>query len=189
MGRHTKAKLWLTEEKLILINGWSRLGFTNEEIAKKMNINASTLYDWKNRYPQIRDALKDGQEIVNFKVLNALLKKALQGDTSAMMFWLKNRMPENFRDATFRALNEAQTEKTKAETEKTRADTEMVKAKTKLLGGHNDVKHQAKLDNYLNQLDQVLDEVINDDKSSEETADTKSDVNTETTDGTTPSVQ
>ena len=155
-----KAQRWLTEEGLILINGWARIGLTNKEIAEKMGINVSSLYTWRKRFPEIDKALREGQELVNFKVLNALVKKALQGDTSAMIFWLKNRMSDLFRDQTFRRLNEAQTEKTKAETAKVKADTEMTKAKTKLLGGHNDQAHQAKLDKYLNELDAVLEEEL-----------------------------
>lgn len=180
-----KAQKWLSEEGLILINGWARTGLTNEQIAEKMEINASTLYDWKKRYKKIGDALKEGQELINFRVLNALVKKALQGDTSAMTFWLKNRMSDLFRDQTFRRLNEAQTEKTKAETAKVKADTEMTKAKTKLLGGHNDQAHQAKLDKYLNELDAVLEEAVNEDKQS---TDTQSNADSETTDRSSSSV-
>lgn len=174
-----KAQRWLTEEGLILINGWARIGLTNKEIAEKMGINVSSLYTWRKRFPEIDKALREGQELVNFKVLNALVKKALQGDTSAMIFWLKNRMSDLFRDQTFRRLNEAQTEKTKAETAKVKADTEMTKAKTKLLGGHNDQAHQAKLDKYLNELDAVLEEAVNEDKQS---TNTQSNADSETTD-------
>ena len=35
---------------------------------------------------------------MDFEVENALLKKALYGDTTAQIFWLKNRRPDKWRD-------------------------------------------------------------------------------------------
>ena len=43
-------------------------------------------------------------------------------DTSAAIFWLKNRLPEKYRDQTFRRLNEAQAEKTEAEVKRIKAE-------------------------------------------------------------------
>ena len=85
-----------------------------------MGINAATLYDWKNKYTEISEALKKGKEVVDRLVENALLKRALgysyteityEGgvetkrvvkevvpDTTAQIFWLKNRKPEDWRD-------------------------------------------------------------------------------------------
>jgi hypothetical protein len=63
-----------------------------------MGIRRTTLYDWKNKYPDINDALKKGKEIVDYEVENALLKRAKQGDVTAQIFWLKNRRPEKWRD-------------------------------------------------------------------------------------------
>lgn len=39
-------------------------------------------------------------------------------DTSAAIFWLKNRLPKKYRDQTFRKLNEAQTRKAIADADK-----------------------------------------------------------------------
>lgn len=44
-------------------------------------------------------------------------------DTSAIIFWLKNRLPEKYRDQTFRRLNKAQADKTEAEIERINAET------------------------------------------------------------------
>ena len=44
------------------------------------------------------EALRKGKEIVDYAVENALLRKALGGDTTAIMFWLKNRKPSQWRD-------------------------------------------------------------------------------------------
>lgn len=93
-----KYEEWLTEDGLILIEGWARDGLTDEQIAHNMGISAVTLYDWKKKFPKISKALKKTKEIVDRQVENALFKKACEGDTTAMIFWLKNRRPNDWRD-------------------------------------------------------------------------------------------
>lgn len=66
-------------------------------------------------------------------------------DTSAAIFWLKNRMPEKYRDQTFRALNVAQTKKTIA-------DTRISEAKAKVLERVGDASNE--------QLDMILDKLV-----------------------------
>lgn len=89
---------WLTKDGLIRIQGWARDGLTDEQIAHNMGITAKTLYEWKNKYSKIRDSLKETKEIVDRAVENALYQKALSGDTTAMIFWLKNRKYHEWRD-------------------------------------------------------------------------------------------
>lgn len=48
----------------------------------------------------------------NFQVANALLAKALAGDTTAMIFWTKARMGWRDRDAKNEAANEPPSERT-----------------------------------------------------------------------------
>ena len=72
-----KFEYWLTEEGLLLLKGWARRGLTDEQMASNMGIRASTLYDWKNRFPEISEALKEGKEVVDLVVENALLKRAM----------------------------------------------------------------------------------------------------------------
>lgn len=93
-----KYEYWRTTDGLILLQGWARDGLIDEQIAHNMGIRRTTLYDWKNKYPDISDALKKGKEIVDYEVENALLKRAKQGDVTAQIFWLKNRRPEKWRD-------------------------------------------------------------------------------------------
>ena len=115
-----KYEYWLTPEGLIKLEGWARDGLTDEQIAKNIGINRDTLYRWKKAYPDFSDALKRGKEVVDRQVENALLKRALgytydeitfEGDdevkrvrkqvvpdTTAQIFWLKNRKPEEWRD-------------------------------------------------------------------------------------------
>ena len=125
-----KYEKWITEEGLVLLEGWARNGLTDEQIAHNVGVSRSTLNDWKKKYPDISDALKKGKEVVDLQVENALLKRALgyayeevteesqwnektnkyelvitksvkkrqAPDTTAQIFWLKNRRPDKWRD-------------------------------------------------------------------------------------------
>lgn len=119
-----KYQRWLLPESLILLEGWAREGLTDEQIAKRMRISQSTLYDWENKYPEISEALKKGKEVIDYEVEKALLKRALgyetqekrmetsmkdgiktviikkqvPADPTAAIFWLKNRRPDKWRD-------------------------------------------------------------------------------------------
>ena len=50
-------------------------------------------------------ALKKGKAVVDFAVENALLKNALAGDTTAQIFWLKNRKRDKWRDRHDNAID------------------------------------------------------------------------------------
>lgn len=129
---------WRTEEALIRLQGWARDGLTDAQIAKNIGINVCTLYDWKNKYTDISNALKKGKEVADYEVENALYMKAcgytvevmkpykckkvkydevtgrkleeketieyskeevyVPADTTAQIFWLKNRKPAVWRD-------------------------------------------------------------------------------------------
>lgn len=93
-----KYQHWLTPEGLTLLEGWARDGLTDEQMAQRMGITAKTLYEWKKRYGKICEALKKGKEVVDYQVENALLSAALEGNTTAQIFWLKNRRPDKWRD-------------------------------------------------------------------------------------------
>lgn len=86
------------KEKLILVEGWARDGLSDEQIANNLGIATSTLYDYKNKHSEFLEAIKKGKEVVDFEVENALLKSALEGNTTAQIFWLKNRKPKEWRE-------------------------------------------------------------------------------------------
>ena len=77
MGQRGKYSEWLTKDGLLRISAWARDGLTDEDIAKKMSINVSTLYEWKKKYPEINEALKNGKDIADIAVENALYKRAV----------------------------------------------------------------------------------------------------------------
>jgi transcriptional regulator with XRE-family HTH domain len=72
-----KSKWPQVQEKLPLIEKWSRDGLTEEQICKNLGISRNTLNDYKNRYPDIMNTLKRGKAVSIAAVENALHKRAL----------------------------------------------------------------------------------------------------------------
>lgn len=93
-----KFEYWLTEDGLTLLRGYARRGYNDEQIAAKMHIVPSTLYEWKKRFPEISEALKDGKDLPDIQVENALYEAAVGGNVTAMIFWLKNRLKGEWKD-------------------------------------------------------------------------------------------
>lgn len=93
-----KHEKWIEEQNLILLEGWARDGLTDEQIADNIGISTATLYNWRSKYSEISDALKKGKDIVDYEIENALLKTAKAGNTTAQIFWLKNRRPDKWRE-------------------------------------------------------------------------------------------
>lgn len=113
MAKYTE---WLTPEGLILVEGWARDGLIDEQIAKNMNVAYSTFREWKKKFPTLSAALKQGKEVSDRQVENALfktatgyyyqeetvtnageivtIKKYSKPNTTAQIFWLKNRKTE-----------------------------------------------------------------------------------------------
>ncbi|OFN02618.1 transposase [Aerococcus sp. HMSC062A02] len=115
---------WITEEGLIKIEGWARDGLTDKQIAYNCDVSERTFSTWKKRFSSISSALKKGKEVVDRQVESALLKSAVgytttertittnpdgtqtvkvtekevPPNTTAQIFWLKNRKPEEWRD-------------------------------------------------------------------------------------------
>lgn len=117
MAKYTE---WLTEEGLIKINGWAKDGLIDEQIATNIGVSYSTFRDWKKKFPALSAALKESKEVVDRQVENALFKSAVgfiyeeetvtnAGDvvlvkkyskpnTTAQIFWLKNRKRNQWTD-------------------------------------------------------------------------------------------
>lgn len=94
----TTYKDWEADEKILLLQGWARNGLTNEQIASNMSIGITTLWEWRKKSTKIANALKIGKDEADIQVENALYKAALEGNTTAMIFWLKNRRSKEWRD-------------------------------------------------------------------------------------------
>lgn len=94
----TKIEEWEEKENLFLLESWARDGLTEAQIAGNMGISARTLLNWRKKSVPIFLALKRGKEVSDYEVENALFKSALEGNVTAMIFWLKNRRPDKWRD-------------------------------------------------------------------------------------------
>lgn len=68
---------WVTPERLILVSGWCKEGCTNKMLAEKMGITLTTLYRWQLKSKELKEAIREGKEVTDFKVENALLRAAL----------------------------------------------------------------------------------------------------------------
>jgi len=98
-------------------------GLTDKEIAKLFGVTEQTLNNWKRKFPMFFVSLKAGKAQADDKVEAALYQRAVgysapdvhisnhQGsvtmtpiikhyppDTTAQIFWLKNRKPDKWRD-------------------------------------------------------------------------------------------
>ncbi len=87
-----------SEEWCEFVTQMGRLGCTEGQIADYMGISKKTLELWKREHPEFKQALREGRDLSDMHVVNALYEKALKGDTTAMIFWLKNRQPDRWRD-------------------------------------------------------------------------------------------
>lgn len=103
----------------------ARLGATDAEIADFFEVDVRTIYRWKNAHGEFCQALKAGKDEADTRVERALYHRAVgyeqeavkifmpagadkpvyapyvervQPDTTAAIFWLKNRRPEEWRD-------------------------------------------------------------------------------------------
>ena len=94
-----KYQQWLTPEGLIRLRGWAMDGLDDEQIARdKVGVSRQTLYNWRKKYEEIDEALRMGKDVADRQVENALFKAALEGNVTAIIFWLKNRKPDKWRD-------------------------------------------------------------------------------------------
>ena len=99
------------------------LGATDAEMADFFGVAVSTFYKWKSEFAEFSEAIKSAKEIADERVERSLYHRAVgytfdsekvfqfQGevvraptkehvppDTTAAIFWLKNRRPKDWRD-------------------------------------------------------------------------------------------
>ena len=109
----------------------AKLGATDAEVADFFGVNVSTIHRWKHAHPEFCNALKAGKQEADARVERALYHRAvgydqeavkifmpagaeepvyapyterIAPDTTAAIFWLKNRKPEEWRDKTINEL-------------------------------------------------------------------------------------
>lgn len=160
-------KKWLEQDNLLLLQGWKRNGVTDEEIAKNIGIRRETLYEWKKRYPNINNALKRGREQSNYAVESVLFRKAISGNTTAMIFWLKNNWRDKYNDST---LSPEEREMTKARKENVIQDTRIKKLKADVmerLGAESNEQIDMLMDKLIKEADKEHDAEEHTDKQAD----------------------
>lgn len=120
-GRPSKFNPFICEQALKLC----KLGATDKELADFFGISEKTLNTWKTDHPEFLQSLKAGKEQADAEVASKLFHRATgyshpevhvsnyQGDvtltpltkhyppdTTAAIFWLKNRQRDKWRDRT-----------------------------------------------------------------------------------------
>ena len=119
-GRKTSFK----QEYIQLAENYALLGATDAEIAEFFSVSEQTLNSWKKKFPQFLESLKKGKAVADSNVASKLYNRAIgydckatkivtyEGkvtdqveyvehyppDTTADIFWLKNRQPGKWRD-------------------------------------------------------------------------------------------
>ncbi len=99
------------------------MGATDNDLADFFGVSEKTINNWKKEHPEFLQSIKDGKEIADSKVAKSLYERAngyshpevhisnYQGkitqtdltkhyppETTAAIFWLKNRQPAKWRD-------------------------------------------------------------------------------------------
>lgn len=114
-----------SDEMVPQVEKLCELGATDADVAHFLEIQLSTLYRWKLEHQAFSEALKRGKEVADATVEDRLFKRAtgysheavkifmpagasepvyapytehVPPDTTAMIFWLKNRRPAQWRD-------------------------------------------------------------------------------------------
>lgn len=118
-GRPSKFDPRMIEEARKL----AAFGATDEEMAAFWGVSVPTFYAWQKAHPDFLKALKEGKELPDAEVERSLLQRAkgyshpavkifqYEGepvivpytehyppDATSMIFWLKNRRPDRWRD-------------------------------------------------------------------------------------------
>ena len=106
-----------------------KLGATDQEVADFFEVSVRTIYRWKGQHESFCQALKSGKteaddrverslfarangyehdevdiRVVGQEIIQTPIRKYYPPDTTACIFWLKNRRPAEWRDKVEQAL-------------------------------------------------------------------------------------
>lgn len=98
MARTNKSYNTHVKPYLALVKSMRIDGEKEENIAKTLDIGISTWYKYKTEHIELREALKYSKEILIAKLEDTLFKQALKGNTTALIFSLKNLAPQKWGD-------------------------------------------------------------------------------------------
>jgi hypothetical protein len=60
-------------------------------VAKSFNVSRTTVYNFMEKHPDVKDVLSDEREKMLDNVESSLYNQALEGNTTAMIFFLKTQ--------------------------------------------------------------------------------------------------
>lgn len=107
------------EKKLELMQLLYKAGKTDEQVANLIDVSIRTIHGWKTKYPELLHPLKDWKLEADKEVVKSLYERAtgytrtverlgkdgvvpcieeMAPDPTSMIFWLKNRQPDKWRD-------------------------------------------------------------------------------------------
>lgn len=85
----------------------SLLGYKDSELASFFEVTEQTINNWKNEHPSFFESINDGKDKADAMIADRLFNKAMDGDTTSMIFWLKNRQAKRWRDKQDVAMQNA----------------------------------------------------------------------------------
>lgn len=88
----------IDEAMLKKVESLAAQGLTKEQIAHSLGVSYNTLNERQKENTEFLEAIKRGQAKGIATVSNALFQKAKDGDNTAMIFYLKNRDPDNWEE-------------------------------------------------------------------------------------------
>lgn len=120
-GRPSK---FIPELHIKIAEAYAMAGLTNEQIARECGVSWSGFKKWLDKYPELVAAIKEAKELPDEKVEASLFQRAkgysvkatkifcskdglvtkvpyiehYPPDPTSMIFWLKNRRPDKWRD-------------------------------------------------------------------------------------------
>lgn len=67
--------------------------YTRKEVAKQVGVDQSTLWRWRQKYPELEEAAKEGDRTQYVEVVDAWIERLKAGEHSAseIIFYLKNK--------------------------------------------------------------------------------------------------
>jgi len=98
----------ITPEVIAKVEKLAAQGLAEYQIAAVLGISQETLINKKKDYSEFSEAIKNGKAKGIAKITNKLFDKASDGDNTAMIFYLKNRDPDNWEEVQKRQVTGAQ---------------------------------------------------------------------------------
>ena len=98
---------WIpSQEDMDKASDMASRGLTVSQISDCLGISDATFYDRQNEFPEFLDAIKRGRSKGLESVTNALFEKAILGDNTCMIFYLKTRDRESWGDQYIQPVQE-----------------------------------------------------------------------------------